>query len=92
MVLPYDGILTIFEALASVDTFRTGLLDGSLPVTRLFTANVLPLVSALQNNDKFATARIVRYSSPLLSAERLSNATALSAINCAMPRSQLRAY
>lgn len=69
------GFETIFESLASVDTFRTGFLDGSLPITRLFTANILPLVSALQNDDKFATARIVRESSPLLSAESLKKAT-----------------
>lgn len=68
------GFETIFEALASVDAFRTGFLDGSLSVTRLFTANVLPLISALQSEDKFATARIMRECSPLLSAETLKNA------------------
>lgn len=68
------GFETMFEALAGVDAFRTGFLDGSLSITRLFTANVLPLVSALQSGDKFATAKIMRESSPLLSAELLKNA------------------
>ncbi|PDT82733.1 Fis family transcriptional regulator [Bradyrhizobium sp. Y36] len=69
------GFEKIFEALASVDTFRTGFLDGSLSITRLFTANVLPLISALQGGDKFATAKIMREFSPLLTTEVLKNAT-----------------
>ena len=65
------GFLQMFEALASVDEYRTGFLDGSFAPTRFFTHNVLPLVTAQQNGDKFAAAKLVRESSPLLSKENL---------------------
>jgi len=68
------GFATLFEALSSFDDFRTGLLDGTLPATRLFTSNILPLVIAQQKNDKFAAAKIVRDFSPLVNAQRLKEA------------------
>jgi DNA helicase-2/ATP-dependent DNA helicase PcrA len=68
------GFATIFETLGSVDDFRTGLLDGTLPATRFFTANVLPLVIARQNEDKFAAAKVVRDVSPLLDMHTIKNA------------------
>jgi DNA helicase II / ATP-dependent DNA helicase PcrA len=68
------GFATLFEALYAIDDFRTGLLDGTLAATRFFTANVLPLVVAQQQNDKFAAAKIVREFSPLLDAEILKAA------------------
>jgi DNA helicase-2/ATP-dependent DNA helicase PcrA len=61
----------LFEALASVDEFRTSFLDGSFGPTRLFTHSVLPLVTAQRNGDRFTATRIVRELSPLLSKERL---------------------
>jgi DNA helicase-2/ATP-dependent DNA helicase PcrA len=69
------GFDSLFEALGSVDEFRTGLLDGTLPATRLFTTNVLPLVTAARNGDKFSTAKIVRDSSPLLNSDAIREAT-----------------
>ena len=68
------GFATIFESLGAIDDFRTGLLDGTLPVTRLFTANVLPLVIAQRKEDKFATAKVVRDFSPLLDAQTIKEA------------------
>jgi len=68
------GFATVFEALSSIDDFRTGLLDGTLPATRLFTANILPLVIAQQRDDKFAAAKIVRDFSPLLNAQAIKDA------------------
>lgn len=65
------GFLTMFEALASVDDYRTSFLDGSFAPTRFFTHYVLPLVTAQQKCDKFAATRLVRESSPLLSKETL---------------------
>lgn len=61
----------LFEALASVDEFRTSFLDGSFGPTRLFTHSVLPLVAVQRKGDKFAATRIVRELSPLLSKDRL---------------------
>jgi DNA helicase-2/ATP-dependent DNA helicase PcrA len=65
------GFLRMFEALASVDEYRTGFLDGSFAPTRFFTHYVLPLVIAQQKGDKFAATKLVRESSPLLSKETL---------------------
>ena len=65
------GFLKMFEALAPVDDYRTAFLDGSFAPTRFFTHYVLPLVSAQQKGDKFAAAKLVRESSPLLSKETL---------------------
>jgi DNA helicase II / ATP-dependent DNA helicase PcrA len=68
------GFQSMFDALASVDQFRTGLLDGTLAATRFFTHSVLPLVTAEQNKDKFAAAKIIRERSPLLNKEHLKQA------------------
>jgi DNA helicase-2/ATP-dependent DNA helicase PcrA len=76
------GFQNIFDPLYAVEAFRTGLLDGTFPAIRLFTQNVLPLVTAQQQGDKFAAARIVRNLSPLLSKPRLKAA--------AEPRQQLK--
>ena len=65
------GFLQVFEALAPVDDYRTAFLDGSFAPARLFTHYVLPLVSAQQKGDRFAAAKLVRESSPLLSKEAL---------------------
>lgn len=60
------GFQDIFEPLYGVDDFRTGLLDGTLPATRLFAKAILPLVNAQLRGDKFAAAKVVRDMSPLL--------------------------
>ncbi|WP_066269884.1 UvrD-helicase domain-containing protein [Hydrogenophaga palleronii] len=65
------GFLEMFVALHEVESFRTGLLDGSLPFVRFFAEQILPLVNAQRRNDRFAVARIVRTSSPLLSGDKL---------------------
>jgi DNA helicase II / ATP-dependent DNA helicase PcrA len=65
------GFQDLFEALASVDDFRTSFLDGSFAPTRFFTHSVLPLVNAQQKGDKFAATKLVRESSPLLSKDNL---------------------
>lgn len=67
------GFLDMFAALQEVDSFRTGLLDGTLSIVRFFSEQVLPLVVAQRQNDRFAVARIVRELSPILSEERLRN-------------------
>ena len=72
----------IFEPVYAVEDFRTGILDGTFPATRFFTHNVLPLVTAQQRGDKFATAKIVRELSPLL--------TTLTLKTTAEPRHQLK--
>lgn len=75
------GFQNIFDPLYEVEDFRTGMLDGTLPATRLFTQNILSLVTAQQRGDKFAAAKVVREFSPILSTSRLKAA--------AEPRHQL---
>lgn len=65
------GFQGLFEALASVDDFRTSFLDGSFAATRFFTHSILPLVNAQERGDKFAATKLVRESSPLLSKDSL---------------------
>lgn len=65
------GFLDVFTPLYPVQSFSTGLLDGSLPAVRFFSEEVLPLVNAHRRGDRFAVARIARQSSPLLSADVL---------------------
>lgn len=76
------GFQNVFDPLYAVQDFRTGLLDGKHPGTRFFTNIVLPLVTAQQDEDKFATAKVVREHSLLLSTSALKTA--------ADPRQQLR--
>lgn len=68
------GFDTFFEALYRADRLRMGLLDGTLPGIAFFTENILPLMHAVMDGDKFRTAAIVRTRSPLLDPERLEAA------------------
>ncbi|HKI12195.1 MAG TPA: UvrD-helicase domain-containing protein [Candidatus Acidoferrum sp.] len=76
MVASRMGFLEMFDALYSVDSFQTGLRDGSLSGLPLFSQLVLPLLRAKQRGDEFAVAAIVREASPLLSKEALKAAGA----------------
>ena len=60
------GFLDLFEPLYSVESWRTGFLNGDLPVARFFSRDILPLVRAGQNGDRFEIARISKALSPLL--------------------------
>lgn len=80
------GFADMFVPLQQVDDFRTGLLDGSLSITRFYSALVLPLIE--RRADAFAVTRILRRESPLLSAETLRKsedpATALQMASAAV--------
>ncbi len=65
------GFEEMFEPLYKIDKFRTGLLDGTMTELRLFSNLVLPLIEALEKNDKYAVASIIRKKSPLLSKNTL---------------------
>jgi len=69
------GFLDIFEPLYQIDEFRTGLLDGTLPLMRLFSSSVLPLITRKQLGDEFGVAAIVRRASPLLGHAALRGAS-----------------
>ncbi|MFN3226819.1 MAG: UvrD-helicase domain-containing protein [Hyphomicrobiales bacterium] len=68
------GFANVFTPLYEIDSWRTGLLDGTLPATRFFTQSVLPLIEASRRGDKFAVSRIVRQFSPLVTAPALKAA------------------
>lgn len=66
------GFDDFFEPLYRIGRFRTGLLDGTLSGVAFFAKQVLPLVEALQSEDRFRVAQVVKDHSPLVSAETLN--------------------
>ena len=68
----FDGF---FDPLYKVDSFKTGLLDGTLSGIAFFAQQVLPLVQAMQSEDRFAVARVVKDHSPIVSPGRLRGST-----------------
>lgn len=68
------GFSEMFVPLHEIDSWRTGLLDGSLPALRFFTQDVLPLVKASQSGNRFAQARITKMLSPLLTSDAIRQA------------------
>jgi DNA helicase-2/ATP-dependent DNA helicase PcrA len=73
------GFQHVFDPLYEISEFRTGLLDGTLPELRLFSENVLPLVKAHRDGDKFRIAKIARERSPLLSVAALAESKSAQA-------------
>ncbi|WP_225981556.1 UvrD-helicase domain-containing protein [Paracidovorax avenae] len=65
------GFLDAFSPLYGVEDWRTSFLEGTLPASRFFSDQVLSLMSAKQNNDRFAVARIAKAYSPRLTREAL---------------------
>jgi len=68
------GFLEMFVALHDVESFRIGLLDGSLSLVRFFSEQIMPLVAAQRRSDRFAVARIMREFSPLLTSDAFRKA------------------
>ncbi|MDB5320073.1 MAG: hypothetical protein JWN40_1704 [Phycisphaerales bacterium] len=66
----------MFEPLYKVESFRTALLDGSLPCLRLFSELVLPSLKAKRAGSEFSAAALVRKWSPLLREDSLKAAGA----------------
>lgn len=68
------GFEQFFEPLYAVQRINTGLLDGTGSGLGIFTREILPLVKALRVGDRFATAAIIRKTSPLLDRDALRDA------------------
>jgi len=68
------GFEAFFAPLYSVERIRTSFLQGTGAGIGLFTREILPLVTALRESDRFAVASIVRRSSPLLDRKVLEEA------------------
>tara|TARA_R110000824_G_scaffold347087_1_gene533885 strand:+ start:3351 stop:5306 length:1956 start_codon:yes stop_codon:yes gene_type:complete len=69
------GFENIFTELSRIESWRTALLDGSLPSLRFFTQSVLPLVALQRQGDRFYVARILRQNSPLITEAALREAS-----------------
>lgn len=69
------GFLDMYEPLAKVNEFTTGLREGRIEFLRFFSEQILPLIDAHRTGDAFATARIVRKFSPLISLEAFRQAS-----------------
>lgn len=67
------GFINLFSPLYEIDSFKTGILDGTLPEISLFTKIILPLVKAYQAQHDFEVAKIVRQYSPLLDKKSFIN-------------------
>jgi DNA helicase II / ATP-dependent DNA helicase PcrA len=65
------GFLDAFSPLYEVESWRTGLLEGTLPALRFFSEQILSLVDAKHRGDKFSVARIAKAFSPLLTQSAL---------------------
>lgn len=65
------GFLDAFSPLYDVDSWRTSLLEGTLPASRFFSDQVLSLVNAKRRDDRFAVARIAKTFCPLLTQAAL---------------------
>jgi DNA helicase-2/ATP-dependent DNA helicase PcrA len=65
------GFQEFFAPLKKIDSYSTGLLDGTLPPIRLFSDQVLPLVVAHRRQDRFTIKRLLDQHSPLLTPEAL---------------------
>lgn len=59
------GFEGVFTPLYQVEHLRTGLLDGTLPILKLFFERVMPILEAAKAND-FSLMEAVRLHSPLL--------------------------
>lgn len=65
------GFSELFEPLYKDQRTETGLLDGTLPVLRLFSERVLRVVEARKRGDEFGVAAVLRNHSGLLSKQSL---------------------
>jgi ATP-dependent DNA helicase UvrD/PcrA len=65
------GFVEMFAPLYAQSRIQTSLLEGTSPAVNFFAKQVLPTVKAMQANNSFEVASIVRKSSPLLTVETL---------------------
>lgn len=66
------GFNGFFEPLYRIGRFKTGLLDGTLSGVAFFAQQVLPLVEAMQFEERFRVAQVVKDHSPLVASDTLS--------------------
>ena len=67
------GFENVFTPLYGVEHLRTGLLDGTLPILKLFFERVAPILQAAKT-DSFSLMEAVRLQSPLLDSKSMKEA------------------
>lgn len=67
------GFEGVFTPLYGVEHLRTGLLDGTLPILKLFFERVAPILQAAKTNS-FSLMEAVRLQSPLLDTKSIKDA------------------
>ncbi len=65
------GFDSLFLPLCRVESYKTGLLDGSLQGIAFFTNRILPLIKAMKIKDELEVSRIIAQYSPLLDKKEL---------------------
>ena len=68
------GFIDLFEPLYKIDSYKTGLLDGSLPELSFFLKQIIPIVTAQNEKNDFGVTQIVKMYSPFLNKKYLKNA------------------
>lgn len=68
------GFIEMYEPLYQIDRFKNGLRDGTLPLLRLFSEMVLPVLVAKRDGQDFTATAVIRKSSPLLKRDALQAA------------------
>lgn len=69
------GFREFFDALGSLESNRTAVLEGTHPEVSAFTRDIIPMVEAGRSGDDYALMSILRERSPLLSSESLRDAS-----------------
>ncbi len=81
------GFLELFEPLYNVQSFKTSVLDGTLSALQPLLKVIVPLWTAVKNNDDVEIMKIIRKNSPmyiLAAKTNVIDATTLEVINYAI--------
>ncbi len=65
------GFLDLYKPLYEINSYRTSLLDGTLPILNLFSKLALPIFEFYKSGDRLSLSSLIRKNSPLLSREAL---------------------
>ena len=75
MAASRDGFSNFFIPLYKIKSYRTGLLDGTLPEISIFKNMIMPIIDAKINDNKFAVAQIIKKYSKLITKDKLRDSS-----------------
>lgn len=67
------GFIDFFEPLYAHQSFKDGILEGSLSEIKLFIDILIPICDNFNKNDKFVVSNLVKKHSPLLSKGKIED-------------------